>query len=216
MCDLGADRIWVYAFDETRGALFGAVNSPRHCVFPTGSGPRHLAFHPTENLVFVSCELSGEITTCQWDEPSGRLTIVHSVSILPTGVACSRAHHSGLSHVECSASGKAVYALSRTDNAIVALRVVTSAGQHRGGSSASLDFLQRVSTRGVRPRHFLLRGDALYVVNQDTSTVAAFAVDAASGRLSEEPGAVVDTVGVCPWVAIEVPVAVVVCIKPWI
>ena len=37
-CDLGADRVWVFGFDATRGALVGSNDSERHVAFPAGSG----------------------------------------------------------------------------------------------------------------------------------------------------------------------------------
>mmetsp|Transcript_16035 Transcript_16035/g.31344 ORF Transcript_16035/g.31344 Transcript_16035/m.31344 type:complete len:233 (+) Transcript_16035:77-775(+) len=46
-CDLGSDFVMVYAFDSVRGGLIGAANSNRHLKMPEGSGPRHLAFHPS-------------------------------------------------------------------------------------------------------------------------------------------------------------------------
>ena len=59
--DLGADRVWVYGFDASRGSLLGASNSKRHLELPAGAGPRHLDFHPNGRWVYVLCELDGKV-----------------------------------------------------------------------------------------------------------------------------------------------------------
>ena len=53
-CDLGADCVWVYAFDAEVGALRGAINSKHHLHLPAGSGPRHLDFHPSGKFVYLN------------------------------------------------------------------------------------------------------------------------------------------------------------------
>ena len=63
-------------------AIFGAVTSAHHLVLPAGSGPRHLAFHPSGKLVFVLCELDGEVVTCGWDAQAGELTVRSSVGMM--------------------------------------------------------------------------------------------------------------------------------------
>ena len=190
-CDLGADRVWVYAFDGSRGALFGAVTSAHHLVLPAGSGPRHLAFHPSGKLVFVLCELDGEVVTCGWDAQAGELTVRSSVGMMADGVACSRAHHSGCSHIAVAPSGGVVYAAERTSNTIVVFACDKGTGKLRPK--------QRVSTGGVCPRHFVLDATSLIVVNQDTSTIVELRVKP-DGSLDETPAAVCEVTGVCPWV----------------
>lgn len=84
-CDLGASRVWVYAFDAARGSLAGAANSERHLLLPEASGPRHLDFHPAKPWVYVLCELDGNIVGCRWDAEQGRLTPFGSYYTLPDG-----------------------------------------------------------------------------------------------------------------------------------
>lgn len=192
LCDLGADCVWVYAFDAARGALVGAANSGQHLAFPKGSGPRHLDFHPSGKYVYVLCELSGEVATCTWDADQGVLTVVASVQSLPAGVTPSRAHHSGGAHILCAPDGKSVYASTRTDGAVVHFAVDASSGAlTRGGS---------VSCGGVCPRHFHLdyavAPPRLRVGNQDSQTVASFALGD-DGALKEPPE-MLELDGVCP------------------
>jgi len=190
-CDLGADKVWVYELSHPKGALIGAANSERHLQMPTGSGPRHLDFHPNGKWVYVLCELSGDIVTCAWDDVNGRLTQTHSVSALPDGVSCCRAHHAGNSHIVVGVRGTRVYALTRTDNMVVAFAV-----HPRNGS---LTFLQRVSTRGLCPRNFDVTPEPPYrlrVYNQDSHSLAEFALDK-NGKLPDAPEVLTEFKGVC-------------------
>ena len=204
-CDLGADRVWVYEFDASRGALVGAANSERHMLLPPSSGPRHLAIHSSGRFVFVLCELSGDIISCSWDGASGRLRpTAHVASVLPAGVTCSRAHHSGTSHILCSADGTRVYAASRTDNAIVTFAVNQRTG--------SLTKLQSVSTRGICPRNFDLSPSKLRVLNQDSHNLVEFDLRS-DGTLADDDDhdrstrrvVVTPLAGVCGQVLCEVP-----------
>ncbi len=38
---------------------------------PSGSGPRHMAFHPNGKLLFVICELSSRVMSYSWDGGEG-------------------------------------------------------------------------------------------------------------------------------------------------
>ena len=206
-CDLGADKVWIYEFDATRGALIGAINSERHFALPKGYGPRHLAFDPAAVYgmftVFILCELSGTVETCIWDAGRGVLEHSgHSVSVMPKGLECCRAHHSGCGHIAVKPDSAAgglckVYVTSRTDNMIVVLGTPTRPG---------LEVLQRVSTLGVCPRIFLIdetRG-TLTVTNQDTQNAVEYKMGS-DGLLEEASARVCEIVGVCPWAMCVAP-----------
>lgn len=195
-CDLGADCVWVYGFDVQHGSFVGALNSDRHVKFPEGSGPRHLACHPTGRWVYVLCELDGQVVTCDWDGVAGRLTRKASANMLPDGVQGSRAHHSGASAIRAAPDGKTVYASHRTDDTVVVFSVDSSSGV--------LQKKQALSCAGVTPRDMQLEwalGDdgkqpVLRIGNQDSQSIATFAVRT-DGLLDEQP-AIFTTTGACP------------------
>ena len=112
-CDLGCDAVFVYGFDNVKGALVGAAHDPRHLRVPLGSGPRHLEFHPSDKWVYITCELSGEVATATWDKATGVLCLTSSVNAMPEGVTCSRAGHRGNADLHCSADGRFVYTSTR-------------------------------------------------------------------------------------------------------
>jgi 6-phosphogluconolactonase len=83
--DLGADRLFVYRFDAQRGTL--ALNDPPAAVAPPGSGPRHFAWHPSGDTVFVINELDSTLATYAWDGTLGTLDLRGVVSTLVDGFA---------------------------------------------------------------------------------------------------------------------------------
>ena len=140
--------------------------------------------------MYVLCELDANIVLCDWGG-AGKLSARASVSVMPAGTACSRAHHSGCAHILVDAAGERVYATERTTNSVVVLGV-----SHAKKGGGELSVLQRVSTHGVCPRNFLLEPKRLLVANQDSQNLVEFALQD-DGTLVEEPAAVIQTVGVC-------------------
>lgn len=61
VADLGADQLKVFQFDAQNGMLSSTPIITR--FFPPGSGPRHLALHPTRPFLYVIHELASTVTT---------------------------------------------------------------------------------------------------------------------------------------------------------
>ena len=77
--DLGLDRTFVLRFDPSRGHPSEAsVVAGR----PT-SGPRHVAFHPTRPIMWIS-QLDSTMTTCEWDGERGAPRPLQIISTLRT------------------------------------------------------------------------------------------------------------------------------------
>ena len=56
VCDLGLDKVMVYAFDPARGKL--KPHNPPSVSLKPGAGPRHLAFRPDGRFAYVLNELT--------------------------------------------------------------------------------------------------------------------------------------------------------------
>ena len=80
VADLGIDHLVVYAFDDRSGGL------SHHGEFRAvaGSGPRHLAFHPAGDFLFVVNELDSTVSVLRW-VPDGTMQQIQTVSTLPEG-----------------------------------------------------------------------------------------------------------------------------------
>ena len=58
--DLGLDKVLIYRFDNVAGTL--TPNDPPCAKLAPGSGPRHLAFHPSGRFLYVINELRCTVT----------------------------------------------------------------------------------------------------------------------------------------------------------
>lgn len=185
--DLGADRVFVYPFDRAARVLRpDPPGAERHYVAPPGSGPRHVAFHPSGRVAYLFTELTAQIQTLRWDAAAGRLTLLQTV---PTNSA-QFAGHTEAAELAVSRDGRFVYASNRGDNTIVAYSVDRTSGQ--------LTFLQRV-TAGGDPWSFSLHpgGRWMLIANEHTNNVAVWRVDPASGRMTDTGVSVSTPAPVC-------------------
>lgn len=178
-----------YQFDKSTGAL----TAPMPIATASGSGPRHLAFAPSGQFAYLINELAS--TVYAYSYASGTLTELQRLSSLPDGFSGSSAG----AEIAVSPSGKDVYASNRPNgqNGTIA--------QFRVGTDGKLTANGTQSTGGQTPRSFAIdpTGRFLIAGNVDSSSVAVFAVDAATGKLGT---AKVVNVGISPWfVGIVVP-----------
>ena len=170
--DLGVDRVMVYRLDVESGTL--AYVETGDARLRPGAGPRHIAFHPTLPLVFVANELDSTVTTLQFDGARGYLSVMQTVSTLPTGWTGTNYP----ADIHLASAGGTLYVSNRGHNSIAVFSVSTSTG--------AFVLEQSVSTEGDWPRNFTLdpTGRWLLVANQRSGTIVVFARDPESGRLT--------------------------------
>jgi 6-phosphogluconolactonase (cycloisomerase 2 family) len=174
--DLGADSVYVY------GLADGTLTLHQQLRLPAGAGPRHLAFHPSEPLVYVLGELRPEITVATWE--NGTLT---PGQVIPTARAGNAP-----AEIAVSSDGRFVYASNRGDDTIAAFAV----------NGDELTALGSTPTGGAWPRHFTLSPDErrIYVSNQNSGTVTWLPRDPATGTLGGVEGAAaLPSVGIVGW-----------------
>ena len=166
--DLGTDEIVVYEIDERGGTLQRKTTVD---VRP-GAGPRHLTFHPTEPLVFVSNELDSTVAVFEWVEQTGVFEHVDRVSTCPSDGEVENYPGEVLVHPD----GKRLYASNRGHDSIVVFEIDPEGG--------SLEPRAWVDTEGEWPRHFSLdpAGETLFVGNRRSGSVTVFRVSSESGR----------------------------------
>src|SRR5262249_38147020 len=117
VCDLGTDRIYVYAVDHQTGTLTPAAQ-PFLQASP-GAGPRHFAFHPDGRRLYSPNEESSTPDVVDSDPTSGPLTTRQSVSTLPEGYAGTNSP----SEIMVAADGRTVYATNRLHDTIALFAV---------------------------------------------------------------------------------------------
>ena len=170
VCDLGTDKIWIFAVDYDQRDLRPA--DPAFAEVAPGAGPRHLAFHPDRPLVYVINELNNTISAFDRDPASGALTSRGDYPTLPAGFAGDAA----TADIHLTPDGRYLYGSNRGHDSLVAFAV-----QEDG----SLQLVGHYPTRGRTPRNFTIdpAGRYLYVANQDSDNVVQYTIDSATGAL---------------------------------
>jgi 6-phosphogluconolactonase len=170
--DLGADRVFVYRLDLDAKALRHVAGGD--AVMHAGAGPRHLAFHPTQPLLFVSNELDSTVSTLRFDARRGALSPLDTRSTLPAGWTGTNYP----ADIHIAPSGRTLYVSNRGHDSIAVFGVAESTG--------ALSLKQVVSTEGDWPRNFSLdpSGRWLLVANQQSNSIIVFGRDDESGRLT--------------------------------
>ena len=171
-CDLGLDQVLVYRFDSGKGSL--VANAPPFAAVKPGSGPRHLAFHPSGRFVFLINEMGSTLTVFAYDAKRGALKELQTISTLPAGFA----GNSTCAEVQVHPSGKFVYGSNRGHDSIAVFGFAAASG--------TLTCLEHQPTQGKTPRHFAFdpAGNWLLAENQESDNVVVFRVDTKTGRLS--------------------------------
>ena len=81
--DLGTDRVIQYKHGGRHQHDMFAPTA--QLALEAGTGPRHLAFHPTEPVAFLVGELNSTLATIAVEPDTGRLTVLGVCSTLPAG-----------------------------------------------------------------------------------------------------------------------------------
>jgi len=160
-------------FDPATGKL--APNEPDRVSTRPKSGPRHIAFHPTKDVVYLINEGEMTVIVYAFDRGRGRLTELQSVGTLPTGERLGKGFSTA--EIQVHPSGKFVYGSNRGHNSIVIFRVADDGRLSIGGHERrNID----------KPRHFSIdpSGTLLLVANQGSDSVTVFDIDQGSGALT--------------------------------
>lgn len=169
--DLGLDKVFVYRLDTEAGRL--EVNTPAFARVSPGSGPRHLAFHPTRSVVYVINEIASTVTVFRYQPDEGALMEIQSVSTLPEGFQ----DRNSTAEVVVSPDGKYLYGSNRGHDSIAVFVIDQDSGK--------LEPVQHRPTGGRTPRNFCLSPDGGYLLaaNQRSGNMVVFPLDQATGKL---------------------------------
>lgn len=170
-CDLGTDKIMIFRFDARSGKLL--PNEQPWVQVKPGSGPRHLAFHPSGNYLFVLNELNSTVTAFARNQRKGSLTELQTLTTLPADFAGT---NSG-ADIHVSSDGRFLHCSNRGHDSIALFMI-----DPRGGLSA----IGHESTRGRTPRNFAIdpTGAFLLAANQKSDSIVVFRRDRKTGRLA--------------------------------
>lgn len=171
--DKGLDRIFAFRFDPSTGQLTPAI--PGSVSARSGSGPRHLTFHPKLPVFWVLNELNSTVTTYAWDPETGGMKAKQIVTTLPVDFTGENT----AAEIVCSKDGKFVYCSNRGHDTIALFESDTRTGK--------LTSKEWTPSGGGSPRFigFDPARRFLYAANEQSDTIAGFRVDSSSGKLTQ-------------------------------
>jgi 6-phosphogluconolactonase len=167
--DLGTDSLTTYELNPD-----GKLTKAQVLPLKSGSGPRHLTFHPNGKIAYLMTEFSSEVVVLRYDQESGSFKEEQYISTLPAEFT----ENNQGSAIHISADGRFVYAGNRGHNSIAVFAVNQDTG--------ALSFVEHTSTEGDWPRDFAIDPSGRYIVasNQESSNLVLFTRDEGTGKLT--------------------------------
>lgn len=169
--DLGTDKIYKYSLGLACDSLYIDKDSKKDFDVLAGSGPRHIAFHPTLNIMYLITELSGDVIVFRIDE-NGDLHQQQTVK-------ADKANGQGSADIHITPDGKYLYASNRLKNDGVAIFEINQLN----GELMEVGY----QNTGNHPRNFMItpNGKLLLVANKDSNNIQIFEI--------KEDGHLIDT-----------------------
>ena len=193
---LGANQVLQFTFDSKTGKL--TPNDPPAVSPEPGHGPRHLAFSPDNKNLYVLNELSGHVTQYAIDPNKGTLTLVDTISSVPTEAGLVWGAPKGpvggtpaaapapknekpkvwAADIQITPNGKFLYTTERTTNKIALFTVAPGTGK----LTYVANYATEAQPRGIRidptGQYLVASGEksdrlSVYKIDQDTGKLGA-------------------------------------------
>jgi len=171
--DLGMDQIIRYELEKG-----GRLSEPRgSTAVSPGAGPRHFAFHPKGSFGYLLNEISRTITAFRYDQPSGRLVEIQTISTVPDGWS-----RGSTAEIFVHPGGRFLYASNRGHDSIACFHI------HQGCGKLSLVDIEK--TGGRTPRNFNLDPSGKWIIaaNQSSGDLHVLAINQKTGALDPAGG----------------------------
>jgi 6-phosphogluconolactonase len=169
--DLGADKVNLWNLDQGAGTL--NPNTVPFAGIASGSGPRHMAFHPDRQHAYVLSELASSVTVFDYDPVRAAFIWQQTISTLPPDFTGTNT----TAEIRIHPSWRFLYNTNRGHNSVTMFEIEPDTGE--------LEVIGWESTRGEWPRGMNIdpSGTFLYAANQNTDNIAVFRIQLANGRL---------------------------------
>lgn len=164
--DLGLDEVILYDYNE------GFLGNKLTLKVKTGSGPRHLVFHPNGQFAYVICEYSSEVIILSYDSILG-FTILNYISTIPENYKDTNYPAA----IVISSDGKFLYGSNRGHNSIVTYLI--------SNNGCCLTLVDYYSSYGVGPRDFTLTPNEEFIIisNEISNNITTYRRDKFTGAL---------------------------------
>ena len=166
VCDLGIDTVFTYK--RTAEGLEEVAQYKTKA----GSGPRHLAFHPTLPIAYLICELDATVEVLSYNNKNGTFRNLDKIALTTE----DQQAWGGAIHL--TRDGRFVYASNRGFDALYTFSIDASSGL--------LTLVQTIESYGSVPRDFHLSNDEAYIVvgHQESDNLTLLKRDLETGELT--------------------------------
>lgn len=178
--DLGGDMIHIYTFSPETAELKNAGSF--HSA--PGAGPRTLHFHPNGHTAYSMNEMHSSVDVLKWNKADGSLTRIDTIHLLPPNAPVPDPKDAPEGNTGCDTvitkDGRFVYFANRGTDFLYSFKADPETG--------ALTPMERTSTGGKTPRNFTLDPTErwMLVADQNSSNLAIFKRDGATGKLANE------------------------------
>lgn len=166
---VAANAVYQFRLDAATGKL---ADAGKAAGGKEKAGPRHLAFHPTQNLAFTSDEQGSSVTAYRF-EPGIGLKPVQTLSTLPIDFAGQNT----TAEVKVHPSGKFVWVSNRGHDSLAGFAI--------DASTAKLSPLGQTPTEKT-PRSFDIEAEGrfVFVAGEGSGKLAVLRIDRDTGQLT--------------------------------
>lgn len=172
--DLGGDMVYIYKIAND----FESMEKHGEAYTAEGAGPRHMRFSKNWKFIYLLNEFEMSVRVYEYEPIEGSMKYA---SDNPTLTADQIAQHdfNAASEILVHPSGKFVYAANRGHDSISVFEA---------SEEGVLVRKQIEPIRGAWPRNINMdaSGKWLLAAGQDSNTIAVFAIDQASGKLTHQ------------------------------
>lgn len=165
------NQIYQFRFDQDTGRL--TANTPPFVRTLAGTGPRHIALHPSDRFAYVSNEAGDSLSVFSLDRESGTLEPIQTLGTIPEEFDGAK---NTTARCEITPDGRFVYVANRGHDSI--------AGYATNAETGRVTALGQTPTEKT-PRSFTITpsGRFLYAAGQGSGRIAAFRIKP-DGRLN--------------------------------
>ncbi|MCA9156248.1 MAG: beta-propeller fold lactonase family protein, partial [Planctomycetales bacterium] len=119
----GPNRIYQFRFNETSGML--TANDPPFVQTPNRTGPRHVAFHPTQPIVYFDNEQGSSVTSYRLDTEQGTLSPIETLPTIPENFT----ENNSCARLQISSDGRFLFAANRGHDSLAGFAVDAKTGR---------------------------------------------------------------------------------------
>ena len=189
------NTIGIYTFDPQTDRFAPHPDTPVYDGKAEGfnpkTGPRHLIFHPSLNVVYAHNQMNATVYAYDHDPKTGLLSLRQSIGIQPKRVMAES--DTGGGGLEISKDGKHLYLCSRKHHYLVHLTL-----DRQGYMNVSGDW---DTVEGPRVLKLSQDGRWLFVAGQTSGKLGILRVDPANGSLAQHKE--IDCGGSVPWLLVN-------------